>query len=148
MGGLSKRRPWALPKPEDLGTLSQALLRKLLKKFPKNFQNFNQGGFYPYVYVVRILYVAIYKLRIPAAPRPIPSTELARRQLVALSHLRYRIKVVSGYSWTSAFICNKYIIQLFSIFVYRKMKNSSANSRCFCTIRGMLHSSPPQRGIL
>ena len=79
---------------KDLGALPQAPLRKLLEKFSKNFQNFNQGGFYPYVYVVRILYVAIYKLRIPAAPRPIPSTELARRQLVALSHLRYRIEVV------------------------------------------------------
>ena len=31
------------------------VLRKLLKKFPKDFQNFNEGGFLPYVYVVLIL---------------------------------------------------------------------------------------------
>ena len=30
---------------EDLGTLSQTLLRKLLKKFSKDFQNFNSIGF-------------------------------------------------------------------------------------------------------
>ena len=31
---------------KDLGTLSQALLRKLLKKFSKDFQNFNPIGFW------------------------------------------------------------------------------------------------------
>ena len=30
---------------KDLGTLSQTLLRKLLRKFSKNFQNFNPIGF-------------------------------------------------------------------------------------------------------
>ena len=30
---------------KDLGTLSQTLLRKLLRKFSKNFQNFKQGDF-------------------------------------------------------------------------------------------------------
>ena len=40
---------------KDLGTLSQTLLRKLLKKFSKNFQNFNEGDFYPFLFVVQIL---------------------------------------------------------------------------------------------
>ena len=31
---------------KDLGTLSQTLLRKLLKKFSKDFQNFNPIGFW------------------------------------------------------------------------------------------------------
>ena len=68
-----------------VGALPQAPLRKLLRKFSKNFQNFNQRGFYPYVYVVRILYVAIYKLRIPAAPRPIPSSGIGKTAIAARS---------------------------------------------------------------
>jgi hypothetical protein len=34
---------------EDLGTLSQALLKNFLKEVFKNFKNFKQGDFYPYV---------------------------------------------------------------------------------------------------
>ena len=61
--GFGRRQLVALPSlryriemaEKDLGTLSQTLLRKLLEKFSKDFQNFNQGDFYPFLFVVRIL---------------------------------------------------------------------------------------------
>ena len=57
---------------KDLGALPQTLLRKLLgRSFLRTFKNFTQGGFHPYVYVA-LVFVAIYALRIPAAPAPNP----------------------------------------------------------------------------
>jgi len=43
-----------------------------LKKFSKDFQNFNQGGFYPCFFVVLILMQPFAVLRIPAAPAQNP----------------------------------------------------------------------------
>ena len=40
---------------KDLGTLSQALLENFLKEVFKTFKNFNQGDFYPFLFVVQIL---------------------------------------------------------------------------------------------
>ena len=45
------RHVYSFPRGEDLGPLSQTLLKNFLKEVFKNFKNFNEGGFYPYVYV-------------------------------------------------------------------------------------------------
>ena len=46
---------------EDLGTLSQTLLKNFLKEVFKNFKNFNQGDFCPLLFVVQILSAAIFR---------------------------------------------------------------------------------------
>ena len=67
-------------KGKDLGTLSQALLRGLLKeKSPKNPQDLNPIGFWVLSLRCADFGVAVYVLRIPAAPRPIPPAGLAKR---------------------------------------------------------------------
>ena len=69
---------------KDLGPLSQALLKNFLKEVFKTFKNFNQGDFYPYVQMV-LFFVAVSVLRIPAAPRPIPSSGIGKAAIAARS---------------------------------------------------------------
>ena len=39
---------------KDLGALPRTPLENFLKEVFKTFKNFNRGGFYPYIFVVRI----------------------------------------------------------------------------------------------
>ena len=77
------------PKPQDLGTLSQTLLRKLLEKFSKNFQNFNQGDFYPYVYAV-----LTFCSRLCATHSGCSETNSVNGIGTTVVSLRYRIETV------------------------------------------------------
>ena len=58
-------KPWALPKPEDLGTLSQTLLRGLLKeKSPKNLQDLNPIEFMSLTLYCTDSSVAVFRVAI------------------------------------------------------------------------------------
>ena len=74
---------------EDLGTLSQALLKNFLKEVFKNFKNFKQGDFCSLLFVVLILMQPFSVLLFPAAPSRIPPAKCGR-----FHSLRYRIEMV------------------------------------------------------
>ena len=57
---------------KDLGTLSQALLRKLLKKFSKNFQNFNTIGFRIFSLLSTDFGAAVFRAAISGCYEPNP----------------------------------------------------------------------------
>ena len=57
---------------KELGTLSQALLKNFLKEVFKNFKNFKQGEFGLLAFCCSDSDVAVYALRVPAAPEQNP----------------------------------------------------------------------------
>ena len=61
---------------QDLGTLSQALLRKLLKKFSKDFQNFNPIGFWVLFLRCANFGVAVCRAAISGCSEPHSASEM------------------------------------------------------------------------
>ncbi len=58
---------------EDLVTLSQTLLRKLLERsFLRTFKNFNEGDFYPFLWVCTDFNVAILRAANSGCSEPNP----------------------------------------------------------------------------
>ena len=57
---------------KDLGTLSRTLLRKLLKKFSKDFQNFNLIGFWVLSLYCADFDVAVFRDAISGCSEPNP----------------------------------------------------------------------------
>ena len=79
------------PKPEDLGTLSQALLRGLLKeKSPKNLQDLELRGFLPLFFCGADFSVAVFRATISGCFEPHSASGMST---TAVS-LRYRIEMV------------------------------------------------------
>ena len=75
---------------QDLGTLSQALLRKILKKFSKDFQNFNPTGF-----LILSLHCANFDVAVcRAANSGCSEPHSASGMSTTVVSLRYRIEMV------------------------------------------------------
>ena len=79
---------------KDLGTLSQTLLKNFLKEVFKNFKNFNQGDFYPYVYAV-----LFFCSRLRATHSGCSETNSVNGIGTTVVSLRYRIEMVQVSYW-------------------------------------------------
>ena len=75
---------------EDLGALPHALLRKLLEKFSKNFQNFNPIGFWVLSLYCADFDVAVFRATNSGCYEVNPASGID----AAIASLRYRIEMV------------------------------------------------------